>query len=78
MNDVHRVILIQDEDDLEQSPSIPATPDQPLVVLAAQRKWVCGLHHHPLGFLDRDAMRSDVLDIPVVPAKVQVVPTFFI
>jgi hypothetical protein len=70
VNDVDRVILVHHKNYLEQAASTASAPDQPFVFL--DLSWIgttCDTDH-PFRFFGRNAMFSDVLYVPVIPAEV--------
>ncbi|HEV2971426.1 MAG TPA: hypothetical protein VGY55_15735 [Pirellulales bacterium] len=69
MNHEHRLVLIDNKNDLDRAPAASATSNQPLVFIFSQRIWALCVSNHGLGFNRINAVLGDVFDVPFVPAK---------
>jgi hypothetical protein len=65
----YHFILIQYEDNLEETTSLPSTPYQPFVIFQLSRKRSSGATNHQFCLSGRNSVLADVIDIPVIPSE---------
>jgi hypothetical protein len=70
VDDVKRVVFIDDEHDLYESAAVSPAPYEPLVIALPLRVRRLRMAHDLLGFVRRDAMLRHVVEVPFIPAKV--------
>jgi len=72
VNDINSSILVQNVDHLQKAAASTPASDEPFVFFDLPRKWILGDSHNIFGFFRRDAVPSDVLDIPFVPSEIHI------
>jgi hypothetical protein len=71
MNDEHRILVVHQEDDLEESPFSGWTPYEKLVIGARERIRGTRFAHDLLRLPRVDAVLRDVTFVPIGPAEFQ-------
>src|SRR5438046_2555734 len=69
MDDVNRLIRIQNVNHLEEAASVALAPDKPFVLLNFSRERPARSSNHQFRLLGLNAMLGDVPDIPLIPAE---------
>ena len=69
MDDVDRIVVVEDEHDLERTAGWGPAPYQPLVVRPLERVRLPRDHHDVLGLFRLHAVASEVLHVPLVPSE---------
>lgn len=70
VNDEHRVIFIEYEDDLQQTTASAGTPHEPFVVIPVKRVRPRSAPNHDFGFVWVHSMLGNVFDIPRIPSEI--------
>jgi hypothetical protein len=69
MDHENRAIVIQNEDNLKQPICASRAPDEILVIGASHRVGGSSLRNHQFRLVGLDTMFRDMLDVPIIPAK---------
>ena len=69
MDDIHSIVVVEDEHDLERTARWGSAPHQPLAVWPLERVRLPRRHHDVLGLFGPHPVASDMLHIPVAPPK---------
>jgi len=69
VDDVDRIVVVEDEHDLERTAGWGPPPHQPLVVRPFERVRLPRYHHDVLGLFRLHSMAGEVLHVPLVPSE---------
>ena len=69
MDDVDRIVVVEDEHDLERTAGWAPSPHQPLVIRPFERVRLPRRHHDVLGLFRLHAVAGEVLHVPLVPSE---------
>jgi hypothetical protein len=70
MNDVSSPIFVQHKDHLQEPAPLASTPNEPFVILYFSWERTSGSVDRHFGFLWKNSVAGDMLDVPFIPTEV--------